>query len=804
VATAEGKEYVHLILVLDTDDHTEVVAEVERYGGKVFSAYKDQVSVGVPVEMVRQQLTTEDPGAIFEDMTGFEHVIAVRLPEPMIPDGSEIEGEGVDVIDADAWHAAGITGAGVKVGILDMGFDNYQELLGRELPDDVTFQHFGPDPDPNRSDSTKVHGTACAEIVHEIAPDAELFLAQFGSGTAWTEAHDWLMDQDVDIISHSIGWSAGPRDGASWQAERVDELVSTHGILWVNAAGNDARSHYVAEYNDADGDGLHDFEPGVNLMAIANSGAVTIVLQWNDDWGAADQDYNLYAWDENGDEFGRGDDEQSGQAGHRPVEVIRGPTEGIIYVGVEARRINEPVSFDIYAPKARVEFPDPERSLGIPADARSAFTVGAVNWSDDILAPYSSQGPTDDGRPKPEISAPTNVQGASYAALDRNFTGTSAACPHVAGAAALVWQVDPGLTPFEVGGFLMANAVDLGPAGPDYGYGYGRLQLPGGEQEPPTTAPTVPPTELPTAVPTIPPPEPTVTPNPPTATPEPERPTAEPVEPTAEPVEPTAEPVEPTAEPVERPTQTPEPTSVPTNPPAATVPNTPEPTPTYASYTQLTPAPIEPVVGTGTMMVGAMVVVAGLGCGGLVLLIIGGVGLIVLTRRASRPQWAPPPARPGPAPYAPPPPPPPQAAGGYRPGVAGRPGPAVGQRYPQAPSPSPGGQAVGDQVPPTHILSGDEWGQLVVVGGPKQGVIFPLHQPVVTIGRAGGNDIVLQDSSVSGRHARIERRGTQVFVVDLNSSNGTRVNGQRVQQVQLVGGETIQLGETRLRIEMLA
>ena len=112
VVTDEGKEYVYLILILDTEDHSEVVAEVDRYGGKVFSAYKDRVSVGVPVDMVRQQLTTEDPGAIFEDMTGFEHVIAVRLPEPMIPDGSEIEGEGVDVIDAEAWHGAGITGAG--------------------------------------------------------------------------------------------------------------------------------------------------------------------------------------------------------------------------------------------------------------------------------------------------------------------------------------------------------------------------------------------------------------------------------------------------------------------------------------------------------------------------------------------------------------------------------------------------------------------------------------------------------------------------------------------------------------------
>jgi hypothetical protein len=131
-----------------------------------------------------------------------------------------------------------------------------------------------------------------------------------------------------------------------------------------------------------------------------------------------------------------------------------------------------------------------------------------------------------------------------------------------------------------------------------------------------------------------------------------------------------------------------------------------------------------------------------------------------------------------------------------------------GQGYPQVPGAAPdalppGGQVVDSEVARTHILSGEVWGQLVVVGGPKEGVIFPLRQPAVTIGRAGDNDIVLQDISVSGRHARIEQRGTQVFVVDMNSSNGTLVNGQRVQQVQLSGGETIRLGDTSLRIEML-
>jgi hypothetical protein len=135
-----------------------------------------------------------------------------------------------------------------------------------------------------------------------------------------------------------------------------------------------------------------------------------------------------------------------------------------------------------------------------------------------------------------------------------------------------------------------------------------------------------------------------------------------------------------------------------------------------------------------------------------------------------------------------------------------------GQGYPQVPDQlpgaapgvlPPGGQVIDGQIPRTHVLSGEVWGQLIIIGGPKQGVMFPLRQPGVNIGRAADNDIVLQDVSVSGRHARIEQRGLQVVLTDMNSSNGTFVNGQRVQQVQLAGGETILLGDTQLRFEKL-
>jgi hypothetical protein len=138
------------------------------------------------------------------------------------------------------------------------------------------------------------------------------------------------------------------------------------------------------------------------------------------------------------------------------------------------------------------------------------------------------------------------------------------------------------------------------------------------------------------------------------------------------------------------------------------------------------------------------------------------------------------------------------------PGTPGVPGSVSG--IPQVPGAvpgvlPPGGQVVEGQVAQAQPAAGQVWGQLVIVSGPKRGVAFPLRQPAVAIGRAADNNIVLQDNSVSGHHARIELRGAQVFVIDQGSFNGTYVDNQRLQQAQLVGGEVILMGDTRLRFE---
>ena len=95
--------------------------------------------------------------------------------------------------------------------------------------------------------------------------------------------------------------------------------------------------------------------------------------------------------------------------------------------------------------------------------------------------------------------------------------------------------------------------------------------------------------------------------------------------------------------------------------------------------------------------------------------------------------------------------------------------------------------------------------RLVVQRSPslEEGDEFPLNSAPVTVGRGGQNDLVLDgDEFASARHARIEVRGDGVWVQDLDSTNGTYVNGSRVAGAQrLDTGDVLRVGETDLRVE---
>ena len=91
--------------------------------------------------------------------------------------------------------------------------------------------------------------------------------------------------------------------------------------------------------------------------------------------------------------------------------------------------------------------------------------------------------------------------------------------------------------------------------------------------------------------------------------------------------------------------------------------------------------------------------------------------------------------------------------------------------------------------------------KLIIISGPHAGEEFALGDTAV-IGRLGRNDVSLkEDRGASLEHARVYRRDDRYFVVDLNSQNGTSVNGSAVQRSELHPGDELTIGETRLRFE---
>ncbi len=123
-------------------------------------------------------------------------------------------------------------------------------------------------------------------------------------------------------------------------------------------------------------------------------------------------------------------------------------------------------------------------SLRTPSDRATTpfntFSVGALLTGSNSIASFSSLGPSGcPGNPiKPEVCAQGDNVRSSYPGNQyRNLSGTSMACPHVAGAVALLRQVDPNLSADQVKSLLYRSAIDLGAAGEDNTYGNGRINL---------------------------------------------------------------------------------------------------------------------------------------------------------------------------------------------------------------------------------------------------------------------------------------------------------------------------------------
>jgi hypothetical protein len=478
---------VQVILVTEPAAIPGLVQAIERFRGETQGDYEGLLQALVPIDAVEALADRSDVQLIREPR---------RAIEMELPEAGSATTEGVAASNAAAWHSAGTDGTGVRVAVVDGGFTGYSALLGSDLPSSVgTYDWVG-----GGMDGTE-HGTACAEIAYDMAPGATMDLHKVSTVVDLNQAVTQAIADGVDVISMSGGWIVdGPGDGTGNLANIVDTARS-NGIFWANAAGNEAEVTWAGAYVNSGTSNYHAWDGGSTWYNFMGEGTSCIVfpagypiyggLHW-DDWTAVNQDYNLhlFRWPLSGSTLylvASSTDPQNGGGGQTPQEYISYTAAGGNCYAWVVERVSSTrnVCLRMIAPQTgHFVYWTPGRSLTYPADSPDAITVGAVDVNSPYpLEPYSSQGPTfgpggacSGGAVKPDIASYANVSTVSYGA--GVFSGTSAATPHVAGAAVLVKQRYPGYSVTQLQNYLENEALDLGTSGKDNLYGSGRLYLP--------------------------------------------------------------------------------------------------------------------------------------------------------------------------------------------------------------------------------------------------------------------------------------------------------------------------------------
>gem|GEM_PF-2560244 len=375
-----------------------------------------------------------------------------------------------------AFRCPGHTGAGVDVAVIDTSFNNW---TATRTAGELAPEAFAPTSGGNP------HGTACAEIISDLAPGVRILPVRVASMADMDAFVQALPGGAVDVVSHSLVWTGGISfsDGAGAFCAMVQDAAAAN-VAWIQSAGNYAANRvHVGTIVDVDADGRHEFSPGDEMATFtAPAGFLRVDLDW-DAYPTTDLNLDLTLWRHNGTDFVEVGTSTTVQDGTTvPFEVVFFNSAPAGTYGITVHRAGG----ETRAPRFRVavfgaganpalEYSSQGQSLFDPSHCPDAVTVGASLHSDfaaGLLAYDSSRGPTLDGRTKPDLVGPSGVRTFNYA----SFFGTSAATPHVAGAVALLAQA------LQVSGnaaaqLLLQDALPTSTPVPNNLWGAGRLQL---------------------------------------------------------------------------------------------------------------------------------------------------------------------------------------------------------------------------------------------------------------------------------------------------------------------------------------
>ncbi len=425
-----------------------------------------------------------------------------------------------------ARSAYGVSGAGVKVGVLSDGIAGLaaSQALGDLGAVTVLAGQAGP--------ANGAEGTAMLEIIHDLAPDAQLYFASaFISIGSFADNIRALRAAGCDIIVDDVAYYVESpfQDGQTYTsptnggivAQAVKDVVASGALYFSSAANsgnkNDGQSGtWEGDFVDAGAAGaplvgagtLHSFG-GQPYNVLTASSDNPILLFWSDPLGGSDNDYDLYLLNAAGTavigasaDLQDGDDDpvegvEGGIVNERIVVVRYSGDDRFLHLGTNRNRLQISTGGETHGHAATTAL----NSFGVAATPAAApFTTGAppgpfpnpFNGGNKVET-FSSDGPrrlffTGAGvaftpgnllgsggllLQKPDITAADGVSVTGSGGFPTTFYGTSAAAPHAAAIAALMKSKNLAVSATQIRIALLSSAIDIEAAGidPDSGVG---------------------------------------------------------------------------------------------------------------------------------------------------------------------------------------------------------------------------------------------------------------------------------------------------------------------------------------------
>jgi uncharacterized repeat protein (TIGR01451 family) len=474
-----------------------LLALIKQGGGQIIGSYPQ-------FHAVRALVTLDQ----LDHLAGSPDVKSIRRAAKATTNTGSVTSQGDVTHRANlARSAFGVSGQGVRIGVLS---DSIDYLAGSQTTGDLGEVTVLPGQSgvPGSGE-----GTAMLEIIHDLAPSAQLYFATAFNGEAsFAQNILNLRSNGCQVIIDDVYYyDESPFQDAI--IARAVNSVTTSGALYFSAAGNDGNlkdgtsGTWEGDFVDGGpagvpvnigGGTVHSF--GSTTFNSVVSGGQGVDLFWADPLGASTNDYDLFLLDATGTYVVASSlNLQNGtQDPYENLSVIPGQGDRIVIVktsgagrflhlvtsrgklststaGATRGHSATAAGYGVAAVDVATSYPFPFSGGGVnPVETFSSDGPRRIFFNSDgsPITPgnYSSTGGT--VLQKPDIAAADGVATSLPYPFDP-FFGTSAAAPHAGAIAALLLSYDPALSPSQVRNALTTTALDIEDAGPDRNSGAG-------------------------------------------------------------------------------------------------------------------------------------------------------------------------------------------------------------------------------------------------------------------------------------------------------------------------------------------